>query len=110
MTRSSPTTLFLPFVAPIPPGHRIRTYRAERRHGDDWIPAGNRDVIYDVDAQIVFGVIEGVRRAPGEPVSGSPDARIVREAEHCVAWCLVSGHGERPFTEIGVEPSIDGYR
>jgi hypothetical protein len=97
--------LTLPFLASVPVGHRVRTYRAERFvQPTGWIGAGTAGVLFDFDTGVVFAT-RGANPAllPGEPRPEATDLRWVPEHEGRVVYCFVlSRDALGPLREVSV--------
>lgn len=97
--------LTLPFLASVPVGHRVRTYRAERFvQSTGWIGAGTAGVLFDFDTGVVFAT-RGANPAllPGEPRPEATDLRWVPEHDGRVVYCFVlSRDAIGPLREVSV--------
>jgi len=105
--------LTLPFLASVPVGHRVRTYRAERFvRSTGWVGAGTAGVLFDFDTGVVFAT-RGANPAllPGEPRPEATYVRWVPEHEGRVVYCFVLSRDPiGPLREVcvtthlGIEP------
>jgi hypothetical protein len=114
------TVLRLPFLAPVPVGHRVQVVRASHWGGalfggePSWVDVPD-PVVVDLETGVIYAPWRFHQHVVPAPFGFAPNSgyRIASTGEGRVASCLVSAEGgERSIlaTVLTVESDPQGYR